>query len=271
VALPATAQELDVTRHSFNFVQTRLDVLVLAEAPGELQLVRGGRGRVEVAARSLDGFASFGLGGRITPELRLTAIGSEAVRYIVSVPENVTVRVRLPQGQNATLAPAQPAGSFHWGGATAAGDPSPQTGSRPGAPGPAAPGSMALDGPRTLITAHQGTQTPTVMDIPDFASVRSLQLRFGGDAFRISASRPLAVQPGSDAFYRLQLQGDPLDLMIHIPSTGAPFALWSGDVLIAEYTGAVPTTPCRSVAIQRGEQGQAWFSFYPRDGQLDCR
>lgn len=264
----AAAQELDVTRRTYTFVDSRLDVAVLAEAPGVLQVVRGTAGQVEVAARSTAGFAGFGLGGRITPELRLTAVGSEGVQYIVVVPERVSVRVRLPEGRSATLGATQPAGTYRWGAAA--------TGAPENGGGPAA--SAARNGAATsaailggMPVAHRADRAPGVIDIPDLASVRSVTVRFEGSEFVVAASRPLVVHPGNRQQLDMRIDGDPLDLMIQVPSGTAPFLLRTGNVRIAEYIGGQPQAVCDNVVIQRQGSDRTWFSFFPQGGRLDCR
>jgi hypothetical protein len=97
------------------FLEDRLVVAVHAEAPGELQVVRGQRGRIEVAARSRDGFAGFGLGGSYTRQLRLTAVGSDEVQYLVVVPEHVAVSVQLPSGASTQVTDSDGVATYHWG------------------------------------------------------------------------------------------------------------------------------------------------------------
>ncbi|HSJ26449.1 MAG TPA: hypothetical protein VK929_17350 [Longimicrobiales bacterium] len=267
-AQPLAGQELDVTRRTYTFLDSRLDVDVLADAPGVIQVIRGERGRIEVAARSRDGFAGFGLGGTHTRQLRLTAVGSEAVQYLVVVPENVSVRVRLPTGASASLAPRQALGTWSW-----AGDPpaaSDAVGSPPASP--VGPDNVPL--PTTLgglFLAHRSTWAPTMINIPELAAVRSLSLRFEGADFRIAASRPLGVSPGDRNHMEIRVDGEPLDLVLFIPRGRAAFQLRSGDTRIAESVGDRPRAICGNVVIQSPTPSQAWLTFYPQHGRLDCR
>jgi hypothetical protein len=253
----ADAQELDVTRRAYTFLDSRLDVNVLANAPGVLHVVRGERGRIEVAARSRDGFAGFGLGGSPTRQLRLTAVGSERVQYLVVVPEHVAVRVLLPTGGSVSLAPRAPAGTYTWGDTD-----------------PVATRAAELPLPTTgagLFIAHAATWAPSVVDIPDLASVRSVSVRFEGGTFRVAASRPLSVTPGSRTHMALQVGGEPLDLVLFVPRGAAPFTLRSGGTRIAQSIAGRPQAICRNVVIQNPTADQTWLTFYPQAGQLDCR
>jgi hypothetical protein len=265
----APAQELDVTRRTYTFTDSRLAIAVLAQAPGELQIVRGERGRVEVAARSQDGFAGFGLGGRITRELRLTAVGSAAVRYLVVVPEHVSVRISLPSGATASLPARAPIATYRWGDESAAGFPSSAQGGATGA------GDDAADLLRTtsagLFISHVDRWAPSTVNVADLGSVRSLVVRFEPGEFRIATSRPLSVQPGARDRINLHIDGEPLDLVLYVPPGNAAFTLIAGGTRIAESSGGRPRALCGNVVIQRPTDHQLWLTFRPQGGRLDCR
>lgn len=274
-AVPVTGQELDVSRRTYTFLDNRLDVAVLAHVPGTIQVMRGERGRIEVAARSRDGFPGFGLGGTHTRQLRLTAVGSESVQYLVVVPENVSVRVQLPSGASASLPPRQALGTWSWDGDAVA------TGQTAAMAAPAATqggGTISMAEELLLSTTHSGLYVahrsawaPGVVDIPDLASVRSVSLRFEGAEFRVAASRPLAVSPADRGHVELRVDGEPLDLVIYLPRGSAAFQLRSGNVRIAESVGDRPRPLCGNVVIQHPTPSQVWLSFYPQGGRLDCR
>jgi hypothetical protein len=257
----AAAQELDVTRRQYTFLNSRLDVAVLAEAPGVLHLVRGQEGRLEVAARSRDGFAGFGLGGNATRELRLSAVGSESVQYMVVVPERVIVYVRLPDGQRRSLGPGQRSGTYTWSTA-------PVTTAMP----PVMPAVPEVDlAAGGVYVAHRAVWAPEVINVPELAAIRTLSIRFEGSEFRVGASRPLVVQPGSRSHMDVRVDGDPLDLVIYVPRGRAPFALRSGGVTLATLSADRAETQCRNVVIHNPVAEQTWFTFYPQAGRLDCR
>lgn len=97
-AAPAAAQDDDVgtARRAYPFLGDRLTVHIEADSPGVIRLIRGEDGRLEVAARAEDGFPGFGLADRGGDALVLTAIGADRAEYLVVVPANVRVTVRLP-------------------------------------------------------------------------------------------------------------------------------------------------------------------------------
>jgi hypothetical protein len=244
-------------RRSYVFLDNRLDVAVLTTAPGTLHVVRGGRGRIEVASRSTgDGFAAFGLGGGHTRQLSLTGAGTDMLHYLVVVPERVAVRVRLPDGQTVSMTPRQQHASHSWGEsdiatATAAAPLQPTTAGG-------------------LFVAHRQTWAPRVVDVPDLASVRSIAVRFEGGEFRVAASRPLVVEAGSRSHMELHVAGEPIDLVLYVPRGRAAFTLRSGDVRIAESVGDRPRAICSNVVIHKPTADQSWFTFYPQAGRLDC-
>ncbi|HEX7119567.1 MAG TPA: hypothetical protein VF212_12305 [Longimicrobiales bacterium] len=98
--LPAAAsaqdRDADVVRRVYAFLGDRLTVRIETELPGTIRLIRGEKGRLEVAGRAPDGIPGFGLAERSGGELQLTAIGADRVEYLVVVPEEVHVKVRLP-------------------------------------------------------------------------------------------------------------------------------------------------------------------------------
>jgi hypothetical protein len=276
LAVPAASQ-VDVNRHVYTFVENRLDVVVLAEAPGVLQVVRGELGRIEVAARSRDGLAGSGLGGTLTRQLRLLGAGTSGVEYLVVVPEHVSLRVHLPQGGSADLSPSAAAATYRWGPPAAAPGPGAAGQTVAGGAGQPATGApfqtAAASEPATggLFITHVSSWAPGVVDIPDLAAVRSLSVRFQGAEFRIAASRPLQVRPGSAARMEVRATGDPLDLVLYVPREGPAFSIQSGSLRLLESHAGQPQALCGNVVVQRPSEQQIWLTFHPRAGQLDCR
>lgn len=268
---PASAQYPHVERHSYTFIDNRLDVVVAAEAAGVLQVVRGDRGVVEVTSRSRDGLTGAGLGGRLTPELRLTAAGAGDVMYIVVVPEHVTVSVQLPERGRATVSPSAAVSTYRWNAAAQVAAPRADA-----APVPAADALIAaaaapaetLDG---LFLVHASTWAPGVVDVPDLSAVRSLSVRLEGGDFRVAASRPLSVNPGSSAELELRVSGQPLDLVLYVPREGPPFSLRSGSLSLAEATSGRARALCDNVVVQSPGPQQSWLTFRPQGGRLACR
>jgi hypothetical protein len=100
-AFPAAAQTAvgdhhSVQRGSLTFVGTELLIHVDTDMAGEIRLVRGGLGRVQVVARAPGGMVAFGLENGGSGRLNLTALGSDRVSYLVVVPTRTRIRVRLP-------------------------------------------------------------------------------------------------------------------------------------------------------------------------------
>jgi hypothetical protein len=276
LAAPAASQ-VDVNRQVYTFVENRLDLVVLAEAPGVLQVVRGEQGRIEVAARSRDGLAGSGLGGTFTRQLRLMGAGTAGVEYLVVVPEHVSLRVQLPQGGSANLSPSTPAATYRWGqpaaaaDTTGAGQPVAGGAGQPAIGGAGQPAAPSEPAPGGLFITHVSSWAPAVIDIPDLAAVRSLSVRFEGAEFRIVASRPLQVRPGSAARMELRVTGDPLDLVLYVPREGPDFSVRSGSLRLLDSQSGQPQTLCGNVVVQRPSEQQTWLTFHPQAGQLDCR
>jgi hypothetical protein len=264
-ALPADADaQRDVTRRSYTFLENRLVVAVHAEAPGELQLVRGQPGRLEVAARSRDGFAGFGLGGDITRQLHLTAVGSETVHYLVVVPEHVVVRVQLPDGATRSVPSRQGISRYSWG-STNPDDGWERT------PADAIISDMLPTTAGGLFIVHSGDRTPAVLDLPDLTSVRSVSIRVQGERFSIAASRPLVLEPGSADRIEVRVAGEPLDLVVYTPRRTTSFQLRSGSQRLAAVRNGRTEGYCGGAVHQRPTEDQDWLTLFPREGRLSCR
>lgn len=284
VLLPAnaSAQELETSRRIFNFLESWLDIAVVADAPGVLQVVRGARGRVEVAARAQNGIAGYGLGGDLTRRLDLTAVGAENAQYIVVVPEHVSVRILLPDGTSATVQSRETGATFRWQapppvlGAGGSGQFPVMDAAAPWADGyraaaeaaHAAPAPTRVDG---FLVAHTTRWLPSLVEIPDLSAVRTLDIRFEGDAFRIAASRPLHLEPGDRSRVELRLTGEPVDVVLYVPAADGPFAVHASGVPIAKLEAGQPQALCDGVVIQQPGAGRTWVTFHPQEGRLDCR
>lgn len=249
------AQEFDVSRRSYSFLDERLLVLVETEVPGTLRVVRGGRGQVEVAGRAREGFVGFGLGGEPTRQLRLTSVGGENVEYLVVVPERVRLTVQLPDRTGSDVAPRQQSAVFRWGASTNTDT-----------------GSLMLPTHGSMYMVHSSTWAPAFVDIPDLAAVRSISVRFEPGDFRIASSRPLSLAQGSSrAGITLRVSGDPTALVIHVPTSAAPFTVRAAGRTIVSSAGGRPGSDCSGVAVQQPTRAQIWFNFYPQRGRIDCR
>jgi hypothetical protein len=264
LAMPfaASAQETAVTRRAYTFLDDRLVVSVHGGTPGQLRIVRGEAGRVEVAARSLDGFAGFGLGGTITPELRLTAVGSEQVGYLVVVPEQVRIVVHLPDGARATVPGRAPIASYSWGADDA-------SGRAPDDPAAQLPLMPTL--PNGLFLIHASRWAPPLVDVPSLDAVRTLSVRFEGSEFRVAASRPLSLSAGEASRLELRLAGEPVDVVVYVPYGAASFHVRSGAQRLVDVVSGRPRALCGNVVVQSPTPQQHWLTFHPQAGRLDCR
>lgn len=250
-----TAQESEVSRRTYTFINDRLVVSVVGGGAGALQILRGEPGRIEVAARSREGFPGFGLGGTLTRELRLTAPGAEQVQFLVVVPERVAVTVRLPHGETRQPPGNGDAVSYQWGGA-------PETVSE-------LPLRPTLAGGLELV--HATRRAPSVVDVPDILAVRSLSLRIEGSDFRIGASRPLSLEAGGNSRVELHTGGAPTDIVIYVPRGTGLFQLRAAGTPIAEVVSGRGRPLCDGVAVQSPTPAQDWLTFYLDGGMSECR
>ncbi|MGH7449661.1 MAG: hypothetical protein ACRELT_18955 [Longimicrobiales bacterium] len=256
----AAAAQRDVTRRAYTFLEDRLVVAVHADAPGELQVIRGQRGRIEVAARSRDGFAGFGLGGDITRQLLLTALGSEAVQYLVVVPEHVSVSVMLPRGGSADVTPRDGVSTYRWGAEAALAALSDDL----------MPIIPSTAGGLYIIHSGRG-RVPSLIDVPGLASVRSISIRVEGDDFRVASTRPLALTPGDAGHMVIRVDGQPLDLILFVPRGSSGLQVRSGSVRLADVVAGRPRSYCGGTVIQRPTPHQDWLTMFPADGRVSCR
>lgn len=97
------------------FIGTSLQIDVLADVPGNLQVIRGQPGQISVTASATQGVAGFGLAGPNSDRLQLTAVDADRVSYVVVVPEGISVKVRLPDRHlTETMGTLQRSVSYSW-------------------------------------------------------------------------------------------------------------------------------------------------------------
>ena len=260
LAAPLAAQEWQVAREEFAYAGTRLTVRVEADAPGTLRLIRGEPGSVRVASRARQGFTTSGLAE--DDELTLSAAGDGPVDYLVAVPENVWVVVRLPGRSLGESVPRGRSGTWEWSTADRP-TRSPVTEWVPG--GGDEPSS---DGP--LYTTFSRDVAPTTVAVPDLSVVARVSVRLEGRRFRVITSRPLSVEEGSPREVVIRPADPPMEVVLAVPAGTASFTLRLGGhtaLLIDEQT---VTTLCEPVTEQWLSNDRRWFTFNPRDGSLDC-
>lgn len=267
-AAPLAAQEQDVARGSFPYFERSLTIDVLAQVPGELQILRTRNARVEVAAMAAPGLASFTRGGWRGNALRLTAAGAARVAYIVHVPENVFVSVRTPDAGNHSAGRRDP-DVIRWDG-----PPRDASDARPASSpaGGAVPVSLRSGPAVDAMGRFRGLiarQPPAVVSIPSLHAVRSLEVRIEGDEFAVATSRPLELHRGDARTLVLDFAGDPLDVVLTVPA-GARLRLdAAGQPLLRMAEGRVALT-CPAGIDQRPAADRRWLLYRPQAGRLGC-
>ncbi|MGH7476080.1 MAG: hypothetical protein ACRELD_07310 [Longimicrobiales bacterium] len=248
---PAAAQHGPVQQRSYTYGGTELEITVLTESAGELHVMRGGHGRVEVLARPGSGVAAFGLGGRESQELRLTAVDADHINFVVVVPERVRVRVRLPDRLLAeSVSNFQPLTRYAWQGRSMPRDPAMPSGA-------AAP-IRRHEGRASLF---ESVRTPRELALAA-PSPRVLTVRTGEARFRISADRPLEVEELGDA---MRLVGGPNasggDIVVELPLGTTDFTLRTAGGPLLRIEGGQLHLICKSAVDQRLDAQRRWLTF----------
>lgn len=255
--VPADAQERGVARRLFTFLDTKVTVEVLADAPGTLQVVRGEPGRIDVAARVPGGISAVALGGRAGDNLRLTALGGETAEFIVVVPEDVYLRIRLPNNKAGELGSTRPAGSFKWTGT------------------PAADAALlepnALPTPSGPVVAHTAPHAPRVLNVSRLNAVRTITLRIEPGMFEVGGNRYMSVINGSSQNVEVRTGDESEQVIISIPADTRDFTLKLGGRTALVVRGREISTYCEPVTDQYLNAGRRWFTFAPEAGRLHCR
>lgn len=255
-AASAGAQERGVSRRLFTFLDNDVTVEVMADAPGTLQIVRGEPGVIEAAARVPGGFSTFALGGRDGDKLRLTAVGGERAEFIVVVPEEAYVRVRLPNHKKGSLGSTRSGGTFNWGDARISSAPAPAT------------FNVAPSGP---TMAYSGQYAPRTMSIPVLNAVRSVSVRFGTSTFQVGGDHYMSVSNGSYQSIEVRTGTEADNLIITVPAETRDFTLKLGGRTAMIVRGFEITTYCEPVTEQIMDESRRWFTFAPEMGRLRCR
>ena len=264
-ATPLTAQEWQVARDQFAYAGTRLTIRVDMEASGTLRLIRGEPGAVRVASRSQEGFTSSGLAE--DDELTLSAAGAGPVDYLVSVPENVWVEVRLPGRAVGGSAPRGRTGTWEW-----------NTSDRPQeapvtewVPGADPEGRLVGEPDRgPLYTTFSQDLAPGEVTVPDLDVVARVSVRLEGRRFKVITSRPLSVNMGSPREIVIRPAQPPMELILAVPAGTADFTLRLGDRTALVIDAETVTTRCAPVTEQWLSNDRRWFTFNLRDGSLQC-
>lgn len=257
-ATPLAAQEWQVARESFAFAGSRLTILVDAEGAGTLRIIRGGYGTVRVASRAPQGFTAAGL--THNEELTLSSAGAGDVDYMVAVPDEVWIQVRLPgRSFGESMAGRTRSRTFEWG-----------------APGPAhEPAPAWMPGvdeqfEQTLYTTFSRDLAPAVVSLPDLAHVGSVSVRIEPGRFRVVSSRPLSVTQGTSDRIEIIPSAPPLDLVLTLPTGSRQFRLELAGETALVVDGESLVAWCSPLTQQWLSQGRRWVTFNPVDGALQC-
>jgi hypothetical protein len=261
VAWPVAAQEWQVAREQFVFAGSRLTIQVDVESPGTLRLVRGEPGSVRVAGRSRDGFTGSGLAE--DDHLTLTAAGAGPVDYLVAVPENVWVRLRLPGEDFGENIARGKAGAWDWLATQ-------EIENDPGVPR-WLPGIDPETGDDVLLyTTFSRDFAPGEVEVPDLSNVARITVRIEGFRFKVIASRPLSVEMGDPRRLVIQPADPPMELVLAVPPVTPAFTLKLGAATALVIDGASVATLCTPVTDQQLSDGRRWFTFNPLGESLDC-
>lgn len=254
-AVPATAQEWQVARDTYAFGGSQLTIRVDAHGPGALQVIRGGSGAVTVAARAPTGFTAGGL--TADEELTLTSAGAGAVQYLVAVPEEVWIDVRLPGHVTTAIGAHAPSRSFHWGRAA-----------------PMVHSATAWSPVTTTrsdeYTALDRSAAPEAVQLPELQNVRSVTVRFEGDRFRVSTPRPMGVDEGTGPAVVIRPGAPAMDVVITVPVDTRRFRLEAGGATALTIQDGTVTPLCSPLTQQWLSHDRRWLTFNPVDGSLDC-
>lgn len=260
-----TAQD-DVARRSYGFVGINLSIEVHTTSPGSIQILRGGRASLDVAARVPGGIPAFGFSDRTGEVLRLSATRGTIADFTVVVPEGVSVNLWLPGNTDPLSTGLGPSALYSWEGTGDTPVPSPE-------PQPADDDirigvAPAHDGPAPTYVAENA---PHVVSIPQPANVRSVSVRIEGDDFRVGSNIPLRRIPGNAERLEIRTDGPPIDLVLQLPAHVAGFMLKVGSEVAFAVNDGEARALCSPVTMQHVDGGGRRYDFTPRAGRLDCQ
>ncbi|MFO7893731.1 MAG: hypothetical protein R6U63_08355 [Longimicrobiales bacterium] len=261
VAVPGTgaaAQEWQVAREQFGFAGTRLDIHVDVEAPGSLRLIRGGFGSVRVTSRAQEGFTTSGLADH--DRLTLSAVGAGPVDYLVTVPENVWVAVRLPGSTRSDAVARGRTGGWEWN-AVRRPDHAPVTEWMP---------KLGNGSDEALYTTFVRDLAPDEVNVPDLSVVARVSVRVEGHRFKVITSRPLSLKEGNTRTLVIRPADPPMELVLTVPVQTAMFTLRLGGATALILDRETITTLCAPVTEQWLSNDRRWFTFNPLDSSLQC-
>ena len=251
-----SAQERGVARREFPFFDHHLTIEVDAEIPGKLQVVRGEIGRIEAAGRVPGGIATFALGGREGDRLRVSALGGEEASFVVVVPEDASVRVRLPNRDAHHVNTLSSGGTYSWQGK--------QSSMRPAA-------SIAMPAPPSSTVAYSNIVAPRILNVAKLTSLRMVNIRFEGPTFQVAGTQWMSVKSGTPNHVEVQPGDDVQDITVSVPLGTRSFELRLAGRMALQMNGGEIRVYCEPVTEQSFGEGRRWFTFTPSAGRLACR
>ncbi len=255
VVLPGSvvAQEYDVSRRTYSFFGDDLTVEVRAETSGALQLVRGGRGVLEVAGRGERSILGYAPPRRPGDALRLTALGGDFVEFVVVVPDGVRVQILTPEHGHVISADNQPVAVYRW-------DVEPEP----------VPEDVVAE-PAGLMLTYVDETVPATVRIENLSAIRKLGVRLEGDEFGVAASEALALRRGDASQLDIRIdRAQPIDLLFILPLETRAFRLLVAGEEIYSVRNGRPVTRCSPVTLQTLAGGVRTADFTPLDGRLRC-
>ncbi len=262
-ATNAVAQEYEITRRSIPFFDNKLTIEVVADVPGELQVVRGEQGMIEVAARVDGGIPSFALGGRESDKLRLTALGGDAANFVVVVPEDAMVRVLLPGEVGHQVGTTQKQGRYNWGGEG-------KKSSEARVPGSTTTAVMPVAAMQPML-AYSNPLVPRQVSVPRLNAVRTVSVRFEGTTFNVAGTQAMNLTDGDPAHIEIRTGNDVQDLVVTLPLGTSDFGLNLGGKNAMRVVGGEIRIYCEPLTEQDLGAGRRWYTFTPEMGRLSCR
>ena len=258
-ATGANAQEHELSRRQFNFFDNSLTVEIVADMPGQLQIVRGEPGKIDVAGRVPGGIPAFALGGRDYDKLRLTALGGRRADFVVAVPEDAIVRVTLPNRHTRQMRSMQRSENITWGELEKGEDDD-----LPAGPS----GAIA---PREPAAVYTDVMAPRTLHVSKLNAVRTVSVRFEGNSFIVGANRYMSVQKGDPTNIEVRPSDEAQDIVVTVPLGTSAFTLKLGGKTAMHVTGAEIRVYCEPVTEQDLGYGRRWYTFAPEMGRLTCR
>lgn len=255
----AQAQELELSRRQFNFFDNSLTVEIVADMPGQLQIVRGEPGKIDVAGRVPGGIPGFALGGRDGDKLRLTALGGRRADFVVAVPEDAIIRVTLPNRHTRQVRSMQRSENYTWGELEKGED-----NDIPTARG-------AAIAPREAAAAYTDVMAPRTLHVTRLNAVRTVSIRFEGTSFIVGANRYMSVQKGDPTNIEVRPSDEAQDIVVTLPLGTSAFTLKMAGKTAMQVSGAEIRVHCEPVTEQDLGAGRRWYTFAPEMGRLTCR